>query len=49
MPSTQQGRIVETKTEARAGHTGVGVRWVLGIGTAAVIVLFALLWFGYFS
>ena len=49
MPSVQQGRVVETKTEARAGRTGMGVRWVLGIGTTAIIVIFALLWFGYFA
>ena len=44
MPTREGGRIVETTTEARAGQTGLGVRWMLGIGTAAVIVIFAALW-----
>jgi hypothetical protein len=49
MPTKEQGRIVETPTEARAAVKGVGVQWVLGIGTVAVIVIFALLWLGHFS
>jgi hypothetical protein len=49
MPERQGDRIVETATEARAGQTGVGVNWVLTISTIAVAVIFALLWFYYFT
>jgi hypothetical protein len=42
------GRVVETGTEARAGVTGHGVRWVLALSTAAVVVIFALLYLHYF-
>lgn len=42
MPEIQQGRVVETPTEARAGVTGHGVRYVLAFGTLGVIVLFGL-------
>jgi hypothetical protein len=49
MPTREGGRIVETTTEARAGQTGMGVRWVLGIGTVAVIVIFAALWLYHFA
>jgi hypothetical protein len=49
MPQREQGRIVETRTEARAGVTGHGVRWVLLFGTAAIVVIFAALWLYYFA
>ena len=49
MPQQEQGRIVETATEARAGATGHNVRWVLAVGTAAVIVIFAGLYLYYFA
>lgn len=49
MPTREGGRIVETTTEARAGQTGFGVRRVLGVGTAAVIVIFAVLWLYHFA
>jgi len=42
MPHTENERIVESTTEARAGVTGHNVRYVLLIGTIAVIILFAL-------
>ncbi len=42
MPHVEDNRIVESTTEARAGVTGHNVRYVLLIGTLAVIVLFAL-------
>ena len=42
MPHTENDRIVESTTEARAGVTGHNVRYVLLIGTLAVIVLFAI-------
>jgi hypothetical protein len=49
MPQREQGRIVETRTKARAGVTGHGVRWVLLFGTAAIVVIFAGLWLYYFA
>lgn len=42
MPRVENDQIVETTTEARAGVTGHNVRYVLLIGTLAVIVLFAI-------
>jgi hypothetical protein len=42
MPQVENDHIVQTTTEARAGITGQNVRYVLVIGTIAVIVLFAL-------
>ena len=42
MPHMENDRIVESTTEARAGVTGQNVRYVLLIGTLAVIVLFAI-------
>ena len=44
----QNARIVKPTTEAREGVTGHNVRYVLTIGTAAVVVIFAALWFYYF-
>jgi hypothetical protein len=41
-------RIVKSTTEARDAVTGHNVRYVLYIGTAAVIVIFAALLFYYF-
>ena len=41
MPHVEDKHIVETTTEARAAVTGHNVRYVLLIGTLAVIVLFA--------
>ncbi len=49
MPEIQQGRVVETPTEARAGVTGHGVRFVLVFGTLGVIVLFGLVFLYYFA
>ena len=42
MPHIENDRVVESATEARAGVTGHNVRYVLLIGTLAVIVLFAI-------
>jgi hypothetical protein len=42
MPRVENGHVVETTTEARAGVTGHNVRYVLLIGTLAVIVLFTI-------
>jgi hypothetical protein len=49
MPERHGDQVVETTTEARAGRTGQNVRWVLMIGTVAVVIIFALLWFYYFT
>lgn len=49
MPTREGGRIVETTTEARAGQTGMGVRWMVILGTGAIIVIFATLWLYYFK
>ena len=43
--AASERRIVETKTEARQGVTGHGVRYVLGWSLAAVVVAFALVYF----
>ena len=45
MPHIENDRIVESKTEARAGVTGQNVNYVLLIGTVSVIVLFAVAYF----
>lgn len=49
MPTVENNRIVETATEARAGETGHGVRYVLGIGVVALIVAFAIIYLVYFG
>jgi len=46
---TNGGKIVETKTEARAGVTHQGGSIVLVISTAAVIVLFAVVYVYFFA
>jgi len=42
MPHVENDHIVENTTEARAAVPGHNVRYVLVVGTIAVIVLFAL-------
>ena len=42
MPCRENDRIGGSTTEARAGVTGHNVRYVLLLGTLAVIVLFAI-------
>jgi hypothetical protein len=49
MPDSNDVPIVKTTNQARQGVTGHNVRYVLGIGTAAVIVIFAVLWLYYFK
>ncbi|MFZ0425049.1 MAG: hypothetical protein WAL80_19395 [Xanthobacteraceae bacterium] len=44
----QPSTVVPTN-EARQGVTGHNVRYVLGIGIAAVVVIFAGLWLYYFA
>lgn len=41
MPDVENDHIIADRTEARAAVTGHNVRYVLLIGTLAVIVLFA--------
>lgn len=48
MPANEQTPVKSTN-QARAGTTGHNVRWVLGIGIAAVVVAFAGLWLGWFG
>lgn len=45
MRHVENDRIVESTTEARAAVTGHNVRYVLLIGTLAVIVLLAVAYF----
>jgi hypothetical protein len=45
---TVETPVVRTTTQAREGVTGHGVRYVLLISTAAVIVVFAAIWLYYF-
>jgi hypothetical protein len=40
MPRVEENQIVESTTEARAAVAGHNVRYVLVIGTVAVVVLF---------
>ena len=46
--STTETPVVRTATQAREGVTGHGVRYVLMISTASVVILLALLWLYYF-
>ncbi len=47
MPEVENGRIVETPTEARAATTGQGLRYVLAFSTigGAVVFLAVFLYF----
>jgi hypothetical protein len=46
--STPETPVVRNTTQARQGVTGHGVRYVLVISTAAIVVIFAALWLFYF-
>ena len=46
--STSETPVVRTTTQAREGVTGHGVRYVLVISTAAIVVIFGALWLFYF-
>ena len=46
--STTETPVVRTTTQAREGVTGHGVRYVLTISTALVVVIFGALWLFYF-
>ena len=49
MASGDERPVVKDRVEARQGVTGHNVRWVLGTGIAAVVILFAALWLGWFG
>jgi hypothetical protein len=49
MAKVENGRIVESTTEARAGETGGHMRTVLFAGTFAVAAIFAALIVYYFT
>lgn len=49
MAKVENGHIVETATEARAGATGHNVRYVLALSTIGVAVLFAVVYLFFFT
>jgi hypothetical protein len=49
MPKKENGRIVETPTEARGAERGPTMRNVLLASTALVVVAFAIVYFVYFA
>jgi cobalamin biosynthesis Mg chelatase CobN len=49
MPTKEQGHIVETAVEARAGYRDRPVAVVLVVSTACVVVAFAAIYFGFFA
>ncbi len=49
MPERRGDRIVETPTEARAGVTGKGGRYVLAISTIATAVVFVGVYLYFFT
>ena len=44
-PNSSEPRPVKTTNEARQGIAGQNVRTVLILGTTAIVIIFALLWF----
>ena len=48
-PSEREPPVVVTKTQARQGVAGHGVRYVLALGTLGVVVAFALIYFAFFG
>jgi hypothetical protein len=49
MAKLEDGRVVESATEARAGVTGHNVRYVLTFGILGVAVLFAVVYMYFFA
>ncbi|HWK97681.1 MAG TPA: hypothetical protein VNR39_19875 [Pseudolabrys sp.] len=49
MAKMENGRIVESATEARAGERGPSVRNVLFISLTGVVVLFAIVYMVFFT
>jgi hypothetical protein len=48
-PGQNDPRIVRSTVDAREGVTGHNVRYVLGIGLAAIVVAFAVIYAVYFA
>ena len=48
MASKQQGRIVETPTEARQAEPGPSVLALLAVSTGLAILLLGIVWFVFF-
>ncbi len=49
MDRNEEPRTVVPTSEARQGVTGHNVRYVLTVGVAAIVVIFAGLWLYYFA
>jgi hypothetical protein len=47
-PSNEPRRVLSAE-QARQGVTGQNVRYVLGFGLAAVIIVFGIIWLVYFG
>ncbi|MGA2893535.1 MAG: hypothetical protein ABSE22_11730 [Xanthobacteraceae bacterium] len=45
----EETRTVLPAQQARQGVTGHHVRYVLGFGTAAIVIIFAAIWLFYFA
>jgi hypothetical protein len=48
MASHQQGRIVETPTEARQAEPGPSVLALLSVSTGLAVLILGVLWFAFF-
>ena len=48
MATREQGRIVETPTEARQGEPGPSVAALLAVSTGLAILILAVVWFVFF-
>ncbi len=49
MPEQDNGRIVETATEARQGERGPSMLALLTVSTLLAIIVLAVLWFVFFQ
>ncbi len=49
MPEQENGRIVETATEARQGERGPSMLALLTVSTLLAIIVLAVLWFIFFQ
>ena len=48
MATRQQGRIVETPTEARQGEPGPSVLALLAVSTGLAILILGVVWYAFF-
>jgi hypothetical protein len=48
MARQQQGRIVETPTEARQGESGPSVLALLTVSTGLAVLILGVIWFAFF-